>query len=750
MTFASACLAEVSFLAGWLLDDLSGDAQDFGPNNRDAVKTGTPTQGAVAIMPNVSAATDFPNSAASYFMVPAAAWMAVPSFTYVAWVNADSLTSYRCISSRENTVNANRQWSFYLTGGRLNVYTSADRFAAGDTTLSTGTTYMVVFTYDSSTSELKYYVGAAGTLAQNGATLTSVTLPNNQTATPYDLFLNVSHAANAGLLFPWDGRHNGHAYFSSALSLATLQNLYAEGLHVPDPPGVPTNAAVDPSNTSALFTWDAPATGGAPTRYDVRLNGGTITDNGISESFTQTGLTQHTTYDTPGLEVRACNDDGCSEWVAVSFTTEFDPVETTHYEVTIDGGSSVTVTELCEAFIGLAPGTTHTVCVSACNDECCSEPVCLEVTTSSPPRAWSPCPCGPGWRVEVCNLRTGVVRGVLLPVAMDFQTMLNQFGRGTLTLPVRAVRALDVWPDFTSVYITRENMDPANDDCLFAGIVRQVTGNNGTVSVGMDSIESYLWRRRLQRDLSFSSVGQNQIAAALVAETVANGIPLTSTAQTPGTVRTRDYLEADRAYIGPLLEQFTESLDGPSWRLEHTRTSGVWSTRIVFADSVGDDRDTVLKGDREASDYGLDLNSEDHATWVDGFNQATPPLTSHADDLTIYPEFDADPTFDAPLQVTLDEQTQGYLNLRGDISAVPSFTIPGETIPASGLRIGDTAEFHLDQGFIAFHGRARIHGITYRVAEGQPLTRELALVPTDTAVQSVMNATSTEQCQSCR
>lgn len=533
------------------------------------------------------------------------------------------------------------------------------------------------------------------------------------------------------------------------------------------PPQSPTAlACLTPTSTSVGFEW-TPPTGPSVDEYEVRINGGAETSVGTDTDHTFTGLTPLTTYT---LEVRACNEDGCSDWATIECSTlpapvtpVADPITITGaticwpsagggvtYEITLDGSPLPDTTELCVEVTGLNPGTTHTFCVAPCTVNGCGEATCIEFTTLAPQVAWSVCPCGPGWRVEVCNLRTGVIRGVLMPTGMDFQPVLNAQGTGTLTLPIRTVRALDVWPDFTSVYITREGMDPANDDCLFAGIVRKATGSNGTVSIGLDSIESYLWRRRLKRDLSFTNIGQNQIMAALVAETVTDGIPLTGVAETPGTLRNRDYLAADRAYIGPLLEQFTNSENGPSWRLEHAKTAGSWSTRIVFADTVGDDRDTVLRGDYDGNDYGLDLDSQDHASWVDGFNQAQPPLTSTASDLSIYPIFDADPTFDTPLQESLDQQTQGALTIRGDIAAVPSFTLLGETIKASQMRVGDSAIFHLNQGFIAFHGRARVYGITYRIGEGQPLTRELALVPTDSAIASVMNATDTSQCDDCR
>lgn len=207
----------------WLLDETSGtSAADSSGNSRPLTINGSVTLGAATVMPSGVRSFDFPGSGGAYLSASAAAWMADSSFSVEAWIRPDAVSSYRAIISRENNANVNRQWSFYLTGGKLNMFSSADRL--GTATLSTGTVYHVVVTYDSASSTLKYYID--GSL---DTTLTSVTIDNSHTGSPYDLYVGASQAAAGGANFLFDGRMNAVAYYPTALSGATVSALYAAG-----------------------------------------------------------------------------------------------------------------------------------------------------------------------------------------------------------------------------------------------------------------------------------------------------------------------------------------------------------------------------------------------------------------------------------------------------------------------------------------------------------------------------------------
>lgn len=348
----------------------------------------------------------------------------------------------------------------------------------------------------------------------------------------------------------------------------------------------------------------------------------------------------------------------------------------------------------------------------------------------------TPCPCGDQWLIEACDLATGTVRAILLPVAADWQTVLNNVGRGSLTLPTRAVRARDIWPDLTSVYITRTPLDGGEVTVEWAGIVTAMQVNSGTVQVGMDSIESYLARRALDATVSYTTAQQTQIGASLVNQTGPNGIPLTSAYDPSATVLDRTY-DFD-SMVGDLIQQLVNQEGGPSWRLVHTKTGGAWSTVIRFSDTVGSDTDGVYWSDREASAYGLAVDAKDHATRVVG---TADTFRAISQDFTVYPRFDRVQAFsgitDHP---NLANQTARFLGFVKEPAAQPAFTIAGPFPHPSDLRLGDSAEFHIDQAACRFNGRARVQAITWRIAEGSPETRDLALVPLEPASQSVMNA----------
>ena len=97
-----------------------------------------------------------------------------------------------------------------------------------------------------------------------------------------------------------------------------------------NPPGPVRGVRVETTSSSATLTWNLPATGGAPTSYDVRYGTGSDTTANPYEPETTTdreilliGLSASTSY---GYRIRAINADGRSGWVEGSFTTEAAPL----------------------------------------------------------------------------------------------------------------------------------------------------------------------------------------------------------------------------------------------------------------------------------------------------------------------------------------------------------------------------------------------------------------------------------------
>lgn len=533
---------------------------------------------------------------------------------------------------------------------------------------------------------------------------------------------------------------------------------------IPDPPTEPTNGTADPGCDDATITWSSPVSG-AVTGYHVRLDGGAETDVGLTFSHTFMGLDLGTSYDG---EVQASGPDGESPWLTIPFTTLDVPVapasvtltattssvtatwpavpDAEGYEVRIDGGPTINNgTGTSHLFTGLSPNSAHSVEVRAYNDCGTSDwTLSNEVTTFSQIVS-SPCPCGDRWAIESCDIKTGRVRAIILATGAEWENALVGLGTGTLTIPSQKVALRDIFPDLTSIYISRIT-DDGSYDCQYAGYVEKVTGqatlDGGTMSVGLQPIEKYWWRRFLDTDRLYTNTEQTQIAASLTSYAVPDGIPLIGIAEPSIISRDRTYIGSERPFIGAQLDDLAQARFGIEWTVLHSRVNGFWTTTVVFQDRAGNDLNTIFRSDVHGADYGIDVDAANHATRIDGFGDdpASVRIISTAVDDGPYPRFDAAPSFGTVLDATNNqEQTDGYLRDYREPTATPSFTIVGEDPDPTGLRLGDTATFYIRQGAVTFNGPARVGTISSRIAEGEPWSRTLGLIPLGRASDTVLN-----------
>ena len=112
---------------------------------------------------------------------------------------------------------------------------------------------------------------------------------------------------------------------------ATVGMWRIRGTFAPFPP---INLTCAEATTDTItITWDPPG-GPEIDYYEVRAVGVT-TNVGLLETHEFTGLDPTTPYD---LEVRSCNEDGCSDWVTVTCTTcPLPPVNLTVDDITQSG-----------------------------------------------------------------------------------------------------------------------------------------------------------------------------------------------------------------------------------------------------------------------------------------------------------------------------------------------------------------------------------------------------------------------------
>lgn len=358
------------------------------------------------------------------------------------------------------------------------------------------------------------------------------------------------------------------------------------------------------------------------------------------------------------------------------------------------------------------------------------------------------CPCGADWRVEGVDMRKAVIRSVLNPVSMNFETVLNGVGNGTLTFPIRDVAIRDVWPKLTLIYIMFRN------EPVYAGIVEAFESNteNGTTRVGLKSVENYLFGRRIRQTFAFESVEQTVIARDLV-DAVAPTAFLKAEALQSTRLRDRIYEDFDRTDLGQAISNLTGVLGGPDWEMTYRRTlSGMRVATIRFADRVGTDRNVVLSSTRGVA-ATLSVDGSAVANTVDAKGHGEDEDTLYAtavDDDSPYPPYDAVTNHTTVKQLsTLQEHADGDLDDRREPDAVPGIKVVGPDPPPAMLRLGDDVRVEVDHGAATYVGDARILGIAYRVAVDSPVARTLSLDPAGRASQTVLNQQPSDPCPDC-
>lgn len=170
-------------------------------------------------------------------------------------------------------------------------------------------------------------------LTQTGATTTTATVGWTPAATggaptSYEVSVDGGTAVDVGNVTSYaiTGLTASTSYFVQVRAKnATGTSAYTAPITAttsdpaPAAPGPPVNLVpAGATDTSVSVGWEPPTTGGTPTSYETRLNGGAATDVGNVLNKTYTGLSASTTYT---VEVRAKNASGTSSWVSGSFDT---------------------------------------------------------------------------------------------------------------------------------------------------------------------------------------------------------------------------------------------------------------------------------------------------------------------------------------------------------------------------------------------------------------------------------------------
>lgn len=423
--------------------------------------------------------------------------------------------------------------------------------------------------------------------------------------------------------------------------------------------------------------------------------------------------------------------------------------------------------------------------------------------------------CGEGWRFETVQLGgpdSGQVKAVLHPISAEWEETYSAPSTGSIVIATKDPAAEDIWPGATGLFISQV-MPDGSRRARFGGFVEKFTGSGGgATTIAVKSIDGFLENRLMVGPenpyqievFTFATIpptfgvsvgiptsptgvsniysspilpgGQSRLAAfyvnlargGLEGEGVTGAGLLTAVAEEPWDIQPNHdgppgpYTAVnwwDFKNIGQAVRELVEAENGVKYWIEHTYEDGFWASVMHFSDVVGEARDYTILSDREANQYGLEVDAENKATRVYGIGAGDEGFTSFsvaydADDVDNQPEHQATVAWkDQTDTNVLDAMTRGYVVDHRDPTTVPSATIVGLPDydpdiegydPAKGfpgpeiLKPGDTFTVEIGYGVITVKDiLVRALAVAWRLQPDRTTERVIAMQPIIRANTSV-------------
>lgn len=396
------------------------------------------------------------------------------------------------------------------------------------------------------------------------------------------------------------------------------------------------------------------------------------------------------------------------------------------------------------------------------------------------------------------------MKAVLHPISVQWENAYSQPSEGSMVLATEDPAAEDIWSGSTGIYISQVMPDGTRRP-RFGGFIPKFAGaGGGATTVAFHSIDKFLEKRILAGvnkpyellfviednlmggydflgpglitpdpspgsystviDYSFTPGSSADIAALLVNLARGNiegegvtGIP-TLTGVVEGTnvtvpATSGQYKLAwwDFKNIGQAIRELVEAEGGIKYRLDHSFNNGYWETEMVFSDTIGTERDYTILSDREAWEYGLEVDASEKATRVYGIGEGDEwntlfSIAYDADTSDNLPEHQVTAAWkDQTDLLILDGLTRGYVTDHRDPATVPSATIVGlptydpdapDFDPSKGFpgpeicEPGDTVGIEIGYGVITVKDiRARILAVAWQLQQTMTAQRTLAFQP---------------------
>lgn len=189
------------------------------------------------------------------------------------------------------------------------------------------------------------------------------------------------------------------------------------------------------------------------------------------------------------------------------------------------------------------------------------------------------------YRFVFANIVSGVVLGELPITDATYSEVLNAPGGFTASMPLNprqstVINDATLVPGRTALYVERDNV------VVWSGILwsLELDVKANATRLRAEGWLSYLRRRFIRNDATFSQVEQTEIARAIVAYSMADGgIPFTLPTLTTGVLRDRTYFGNERKEVAEALEQLAAVNGGFNFRFVSERSGSTYETSFVMS-----------------------------------------------------------------------------------------------------------------------------------------------------------------------
>lgn len=354
---------------------------------------------------------------------------------------------------------------------------------------------------------------------------------------------------------------------------------------------------------------------------------------------------------------------------------------------------------------------------------------------------------------------------------VKFDRRIIQPGSFTATIPVTnldtASQVKKIVPARTVVHVYRDA------DIWGTYIIWQVrvgSSNRGPVTVTLSgaTLESWLYKRIVDIDLTFDNVDQYDIARTLLDNAQTGWTPYEASANLgiiastndSGVLRDRTYLLSDAASVGQRLTELANVDNGFEYMIQtySDLSLGYRVRKLVLAETLGEGYgDVVFSYPGSILAYDITYDAADAATafWArgdtidDDITDASQPLITPAPALSAeylenaFPHLDKVVDYSSvSLLTTLEDYALWWMENRAGVWAVPVVTINTVDVPTiiTPNTLGSSAQFTIEDEFFGrgdFSYEGRVVGIEVTPPE-RDQSEEIRLVieqsfdPTDT------------------